>query len=61
MKIPSAETKACWLDHRIPITEKQVKAWEAENPPETWVELPDSLKDPVAILQRGEVPIRRKR
>jgi len=58
MKIPSAKVKACWLAHRLPTTEKQVAQWEKENPPETWGELPESLKDPMAILARGEVKLR---
>jgi hypothetical protein len=54
----SAKLKAFYMRHKLPTTAKQVAAWEKENPPETWGELPESLRDPMAILARGEVDIR---
>jgi len=57
MKVLSPKCKALYLAHKLPTTAKQVEQWEKENPPETWAPLPDSLKDPIAILARGEVKI----
>lgn len=58
MKVLSPEKKACWLARRLPTTAKQVEQWEKENPPETWAPLPESLRDPMAILARGKIKIR---
>lgn len=58
MKVPSKEIKSWWLSVRIPTTEKQVQEFERKHPPETWKELPESLKDPLEILKRGKVKIR---